>query len=157
MEFMDSGPSWVSRLVEVLQPLSARADRLAATEPFSGLEWPELQFAAGLLNETMVDRGTRMTVQGRRSPRLWVILEGEALVSADARPLRVATTGDFVGLPSMLAGGPSPETTIALSSIRAFEAGPDQFRRLLARRMIRHRLTAAAKAKSGQPGGGPRP
>src|SRR5205807_8917024 len=135
---------------------SRRAVRLPAAEPSPGLEGPDLQSRGGWLIGTRVVAGAGRRCQGRRSPRLWVIVEGEALVSADARPLRVATTGDFVGLPSMLAGGPSPETTIALSSIRAFEAGPDQFRRLLARRMIRHRLTAAAKAKSGQPGGGPR-
>jgi CRP-like cAMP-binding protein len=152
MELVDSGPSWISRLVEVLQPVGLRADRLSATEAFSGLGWPELQFAAGLLNETLIERGTKMTIQGRHASKLWVILEGEALVSADARPLRVATRGHLVGLPSMLHARPSPETTIALSPIRAFEAGPDQFRRLVARRLIRQRLAAAVKASSGQPG-----
>src|SRR5438309_11234625 len=83
-----SSVSWVARLVEVLQPLSLRADRLAAMGLFAGLRWSDLEFAADLLVETDVDRGTRMTVQGRPTSRLWLITQGEALVSANARPLR---------------------------------------------------------------------
>src|ERR1700687_5231170 len=79
------GGGWVSRLVEVLQPVSIRADRLASMELFPGLRWSELEFAAGLLHEIDVARGTRMTVQGRPNATLYLIAEGEALVSADAR------------------------------------------------------------------------
>jgi CRP-like cAMP-binding protein len=137
----------MSRLVEVLQPASVRADRLGATEAFGGLAWPDLELAAGILTEALVERGARMTVQGRPSSRLWLILEGEALVSADARPIRVATRGDLVGLASMFFATNSIETTIALSSIRAFEAGPSEFRQLIKHRPIRQRLAAAAKKK----------
>src|SRR3989475_11439578 len=78
--------SWVARLVEVLQPLSLHADRLAGMALFVGLRWSELEFAADLLHETDVERGTRMTVQGRPSSRLWLITQGEALVSANTWP-----------------------------------------------------------------------
>ncbi len=138
----------MSRLVEVLQLTSIRADRLGATEAFAGLAWPDLELAAQLLTEAIVERGARMTVQGRPSSRLWVILEGEALVSADARPIRVATRGDLVGLTSMFYATDSPETTIALSAIRAFEAGPSEFRQLIRNRPIRQRLAAGAKRQS---------
>jgi len=138
----------MSRLVEVLQPASVRADRLGAIEAFAGLAWPDLELAAGILTETLVERGARMTIQGRPSSKLWLILEGEALVSADARPIRVATQGDLVGLPSMLYATNSVETTIALSSIRAFAAGPSEFRELIKHRPIRQRLAAAAKKRS---------
>jgi len=138
----------MSRLVEVLQPTSVRAHRLGATEAFAGLAFPDLALAAEILTETLVERGARMTVQGRPTSKLWLILEGEALVSADARPLRVVRRGDLVGLASMFYATNSPETTIALSSIRAFEAGPNQFRRLLKHRPIRQRLAAAAKRRS---------
>jgi CRP-like cAMP-binding protein len=137
----------MSKLVEVLQPASVRADRLGGTEAFTGLAWPDLELAAGILTEALVERGARMTVQGRPSSRLWLILEGEALVSADARPIRVATRGDLVGLASMFFATNSMETTIALSSIRAFEAGPSEFRQLIKHRPIRQRLAAAAKKK----------
>jgi CRP-like cAMP-binding protein len=137
----------MSRLVEVLQPASVRADRLGATEAFAGLAWPDLELAAGILTEALVERGARMTVQGKPSSRVWLILEGEALVSADARPIRVATRGDLVGLASMFFATNSMETTIALSSIRAFEAGPSEFRQLIKHRPIRQRLAAAAKKK----------
>jgi CRP-like cAMP-binding protein len=141
----------MSRLVEVLQPASVRADRLGATEAFAGLAWPDLELAAGILTEALVERGARMTVQGRPSSRLWLILEGEALVSADARPIRVATRGDLVGLASMFFATNSMETTIALSSIRAFEAGPSEFRQLIKHRPIRQRLAAAAKKRGVTP------
>jgi CRP-like cAMP-binding protein len=140
---MNTG-TWLSRFVEVLQPISVRADRLAATEPFSGLPRPDLELAAAELRETVVERGTRLTVQGKLANRFWLILEGQALVSADARPLRVAAPGDMVGLAGMLYPAGSPETTIALSPIRAFEADQEQFNRLIAYKPIRARLVAAA-------------
>src|SRR5579859_5524050 len=112
MQSLEMGPGWMARLVEVIQPAAIRADRLGATEPFAGLAWPDLELAAGILTETLVERGARMTVQGRPSQKLWLILEGEALVSADARPIRVARHGDLVGLKSMLYDANSPETTI---------------------------------------------
>jgi hypothetical protein len=93
-EIAPSGPSWMSRLVEALQPLSVRADRLGSIELFAGLQRRDLEFAASCFAETLVERGTRMTVQGHPSLRLWLITQGEALVSADARPIRVAARGD---------------------------------------------------------------
>jgi CRP-like cAMP-binding protein len=137
-------PGWVARLVEVLQPVSIRADRLGSMELFAGLRWSELEFAAGLFQEASVDRGTRMTVQGRPASRLYLITDGEALVSADARPIRVASLGDPIGVAGMLYGINSRETTIALSPIRALAAEPVQFRELTRHRSIRARLTLAA-------------
>jgi CRP-like cAMP-binding protein len=145
-----SSVSWLARLVEVLQPLSVRADRLAAIELFAGLGWSNLEFVADLLEESEVERATRMTVQGRASSRFWVITQGEALVSANARPLRVVGYGDPVGLPSMLKGGGSPDTTIALGTVRALSASPDQFRELVGRPAVRERLEAAVPARRGR-------
>lgn len=149
MEAIDPGtasvsPRWVSRLVEVLQPLSVRADRLGSMPVFAGLGRTELEFAAGVLSETLIERGTRFTIQGRPVSGMWLISEGEALVSADARPVRVAGRGDVIGVSAMLYGTKSPETAIALTPICAFAAGRDQFRRLIAHRPIRLRLAAEA-------------
>jgi CRP-like cAMP-binding protein len=135
------GPRWVSRLVEALQP-TQRAHRLGSIGLFAGLEWSDLEFAAGCLTESIVERGTRMTVQGKPSSRLWLIMQGEALVSADARPIRVAGHGDAVGGITLINQLESPETTVALTPIRAFEAGPEQFRNLIRHRSIRRRLAA---------------
>ena len=143
-EIVSASSGWVSRLIEVIQPVSVRADRLGSLGIFAGLAWSDLEFAAGLLSETLIERGTRMTVQGRPSPRLWLISEGEALVSADARPLRVAGRGDSVGVTAVLYDVNSPETTIALTSIRAFEAGRAEVRQLVGRRSIKVRLAASA-------------
>ena len=68
-EIAPSGPSWVARLVEALQPLSVRAHRLASIQLFT---------------------------------------QGEALVSADARPIRVAARGDVVGGATLLTQLDSP-------------------------------------------------
>src|SRR5258708_3024073 len=146
-EIAPSGRSWVSGLVEALQPLSVRADRLSSIGLFDGLPRPDLEFAASCLSETLVERGARMTVQGRPSLRFWLITQGEALVSADARPIRVAARGDVVGGATLLTQLDSPETTIALTSIRGFEAGPAQFRELIRERSIRQRLAALSGAK----------
>ncbi len=137
----------MARLLQVLQPLSLRADRLAGMELFAGLRWADLEFVAERLQEAEVERGTRMTVQGRPSSSLWLITQGEALVSANVRPLRVAGYGDAFGLASMLRGGGSPDTTIALCTMRALAANPDQFRELVGRPAIRERLAAALPAR----------
>jgi hypothetical protein len=57
----DPGQSSVSwaRLVEVLRPLSLRADKLAGMELFAGLRWSDLEFVAERLREAEVERGTR--------------------------------------------------------------------------------------------------
>ncbi len=149
MEAIDPGavratPGWISKLVEVLQPGSVRADRLGSLAIFAGLEWPELEFAAGLLTETQIERGARMTVQGRPSASCWLIEEGEALVSADARPLRVVGRGDTAGVAAVLYGLGAAETTIALTPMRAFEAGRAELRQLIGHVAIRQRLAASA-------------
>ena len=130
--------------MQVLWPLSARADRLGAMALFDGYRWPELEAVAGLFTEVEAPRGTRLTVQGRPDSRFWLISEGEALVSADARPLRVIGPGGGCGVAGMLYSIASPETTIALSSIRALAAGPVEFAELVSDDRVRRRLTALA-------------
>jgi len=142
-ETLVTRPNWASRLVEVLQPVSVRADRLAAMDVFSGLTRGELEFAAGILRETLIERGKRMTVQAQSAPYVWLLIEGKALVSADARPIRVVGYGDFVGLVGMRYSIASPETTISLSPIRAFEVDRKGFAQLHAKARIRKRLAAA--------------
>jgi CRP-like cAMP-binding protein len=149
VEAIDSDPNqtsltWVARLVEILQPLSLRADQLGSTALFEGFRWSELEAVAALFEPFEVPRGTRLTVQGRPDSRLWLLVEGEALVSADARPLRVAGHGDALGVAGMLYPVRSPETAIALSSIRALGAGPGEFAELVKIDRIRFRLTALA-------------
>jgi CRP-like cAMP-binding protein len=138
------GTSWVAKLVEILQPLSVRGDQLGSMPLFKTLRWSELEGLAAQLDEVSVPRGTRLTVQGRTDSCFWLIVEGEALVSADARPLRVAGHGDAVGVAGMLYGIRSPETTIALGPMRTLMASPAQFRKLISTRLFRQRLTALA-------------
>jgi len=139
-----SGQAWAAQLVRVLQPLNARADVLGSMALFGRLGWPELQAAAGFLDEIEVPRGTRLTVQGRPEARLWLLVAGEALVSADARPLRVIGHGEAAGVAGMLYSVRSRETTIALSPIRALSAAPAEFAQLVKIDQVRRRLTALA-------------
>ena len=134
----------MARLIEVIWPLKARADRLGAMALFEEYGWPELEGVAALFEEVEVARGTRLTAQGRPDARFWLISEGEALVSADARPLRVIGPGDAAGVPGMLYSIASPETTIALGAMRALAAGPSEFAELVSEDRIRRRLTALA-------------
>lgn len=143
-EPIQQGPRWVSKLVEIFQPLSTRADQLGSMSLFEGLRWSELEGLAGLFEEVEIPRGTRLTIQGRPVWGLRLIVEGEALVSADARPVRVAGHGDAIGIAAMLYGVNSHETSIALSPIRALAAGPAEFRELIRRSPLRLRLTALA-------------
>ncbi len=140
----EPSPRWVARLAGVLQPAGLRADRLGAMPLFEGYRWDELEGVAAVLDEVDVPRGTRLTVQGRPDTRFWLIWDGEALVSADARPLRVIGRGEAAGVPGMLFSVTSPETTIALAAMRALVAGPEGFQRLVQDDRTRLRLTALA-------------
>ena len=111
---------------------------------FEDLRWPDLEVLAAEFDEVVVPRGTKLTIQGQPDAHLCLLVSGEALVSADARPLRVIKHGDAVGLASMLYRITSPETTIALSPIRMLSAGPDHFRTLQRQATIRRRLTTLA-------------
>jgi len=71
-------------------------------------------------------------------------LESISTDSNEAAGAWVIGHGDTVVLTSMLYRLKSPETTIALSPIRALSAGPDQFRELIRQATIRRRLTALA-------------
>ena len=139
-----TSPRWVTRLVKALQPIGARADRLGAMTLFADFRWAELESLAALFEDAEVGRGARLTVQGRQDARFWLISAGEALVSADARPLRVIGPGEPVGVPGMMYSVASPETTIALGAIQALTAGPAQFEELISDARIRRRLTALA-------------
>ncbi len=132
------------KVLQILQPETVKVDILRSMDLFAGMRWPELAEAGSQFDEVAVPRGARLTVQGRADTRLCVLITGEALVSADARPLRVIGHGDAVGLPSMLYRIKSPETTVALSPIRALSAGPEQFRELVRKATIRRRLVALA-------------
>ena len=134
----------VLKVLQILQPDAVKADLLRSMTLFGDMRWPELEEAGAQFDEVVVPRGTRLTVQGLSDGRVCLLVSGEALVSADARPLRVISHGDAVGVASMLYRIKSPETTIALSPIRALSAGPDQFRTLLRQATIRRRLTAVA-------------
>ena len=134
----------VLRVLQILQPEAAKADVLRSMDLFAGLRWPELEAVSSQFDEVVVPRGARLTIQGQTDSRLSILVSGEALVSADARPLRVIGHGDTVGLAGMLYRINSPETTIALSPIRALSAGPEQFRQLVRQATIRRRLTALA-------------
>lgn len=138
----DAAGAWTLKVLQILKPQAFKADLLRSMDLFVGLRWPELAEAGAQFDEVAVPRGARLTVQGRADARLCVLIGGEALVSADARPLRVIGHGDTVGLASMLYRIKSPETTIALSPIRALAAGPEQFRELIRQATIRRRLTA---------------
>ena len=140
----EAAGAWVLKVLQILPPEAVKADILRSMDLFGGLRWPELEVAGAHFDEVAVPRGARLTVQGRADAQLCLLISGEALVSADARPLRVIGHGDSVGLASMLYRIKSPETTIALSPIRALSAGPNQFRELIRQATIRRRLTALA-------------
>jgi len=131
-------------VLQILLPEVVKAEILGSMGLFDGVRWPELEEAGAHFDEVIFPRGGRLTIQGKHDSAIILLVSGEALVSADARPLRVIGHGDAVGLVSMLYRIKSPETTIALTPVRALAAGEEQFRQLLRQATIRRRLTAMA-------------
>ena len=78
-------------MVEALQPLNFRADRLASIRLFAGLQRADLEFAARCFAETLVERGTRFEAgpqQFRELIRDRSIRRRLATINGSRRPAR---------------------------------------------------------------------
>ena len=134
----ERGGKMLSGYVQRRQAKASRAIRnrfkLALLEKvplLAGLSGRELQKIARLIAEVEVPAGTRLAMMGEVGREMFIIVEGEALVTT--RPGRTThlRSGDFFGEMSLLDGDPRSATVEATTPTRLLVLGRQAFWQLL--------------------------
>ena len=93
-------------------------DRLASFPVFSDLDPAALEAIASVANETEVDAGHELAVEGDFGHALFAIEDGTADVSRDGEVVRTLGPGDIFGEVAVLASGRRTATVVATSPMR---------------------------------------
>ena len=102
----------------------------------------ELVALAALFDELRLDPGEPLTRQGEPGHELFLIVDGQAEVSVDSRPLCLVGPGEFVGEMSLFERAPRSATVTAVTPVRTLVAGPQSFATLLTDASVVRRLAA---------------
>jgi CRP/FNR family cyclic AMP-dependent transcriptional regulator len=94
------------------------AETLAQTSLFADLTRPQLEAVAHEFEEEAFGEGQRVIRQGLSGSGLYVILDGNAVVSRDGEEIARLGRGDFFGEISILTDGPPTSDIVAASLLR---------------------------------------
>jgi len=130
--------------------------RIAKTDPkvaflrsvpgLSGVRDRDLVSLASLFDEARLEAGTPFIREGEPGRELFLIVEGEAVVSLRDHALAKVGPGEFVGEVTVFERAPRSATVTALTPIRALVAGPGSFGALLTHPVVlRHLATTLAR------------
>jgi CRP-like cAMP-binding protein len=97
------------------------ARTLAQTALFADLSRPEVEAVAHAFEDEVFPPGQRVLRQGLSGSALYVILEGEAVVSRDGDEIARLGRGDFFGEVSVLTGEPPSADVVAATLLRCLE------------------------------------
>lgn len=106
-------------------------ERLTACSLFAGLRPKTLRVIRGTGKEMSFRDGDEITEKGRRTGRLYVILEGTAKVLVDGREVGRLGPGDSLGEISLLDGEPRSATVVAVGDVHTWTIASWNFRPLL--------------------------
>ena len=98
---------------------------------FEGLSTRELNQIARLVNEFEVPAGTRLATIGEPGGEMFIIVEGEASVTARPERTTFLKPGDFFGEMSLLDGEPRSANVEATTPLRLLVLAQREFRQLL--------------------------
>ena len=93
-------------------------DRLAKVPIFSGCSKKELQAIARAVKEIDHPAGTVIAAEGQPGAGLFLLDEGEAVVTIGGRKVNHLRAGDFFGEMALLDGGPRTATVTAKTDVR---------------------------------------
>jgi CRP-like cAMP-binding protein len=93
-------------------------DRLSTVPIFSGCSKRELQTIARAVKPLEHKAGTVIAAEGQPGAGLFIIDEGEALVTIGGRKVNHLKAGDFFGEMALLDGGPRTATVTAKTDVR---------------------------------------
>jgi len=98
---------------------------------FSACSKRELRAIAGVVKEVDHPKGTVIAREGNPGVGLFVIVDGEAVVTIGGRRMAVLRRGDYFGEIALLDGGPRSATVTARSDVRLLGLTEWVFRGLL--------------------------
>jgi CRP/FNR family cyclic AMP-dependent transcriptional regulator len=93
-------------------------ETLAQTSLFADLTRPQLEAVAHEFEEEAFGEGQRVIRQGLSGSGLYVILDGNAVVSRDGEEIARLGRGDFFGEISILTDGPPTSDIVATTLLR---------------------------------------
>jgi CRP-like cAMP-binding protein len=116
-------------------------DRLSRLALFADLPRPQLEEVAHSFDEEVYAEGSRVLRQGLSGSNLFVILDGEAIVSRDADEVTRLGPGEVFGEVSVLTGEPPTADVVARSMLRCLVVpGPEVERFLVERPRVMFRV-----------------
>jgi CRP/FNR family transcriptional regulator, cyclic AMP receptor protein len=98
---------------------------------FGDLDEAELQSIAESMHEANVPAGAVVTAEGGPGDGLFVIVSGEAEVTAEGQPLGTMAAGDHFGEIALLTGSQRTATVTARSELHCYALTPWDFRALV--------------------------
>jgi CRP-like cAMP-binding protein len=125
---------------------------LQSVPGLSGVRHRDLASLALLFDELRLNAGDLLIREGRPGRELFLIVEGEALVSLRDHALATVGPGELLGEMALFGRAPTSATVSALTPLHVLVAGPESFSALLShpamlRRLattLAHRLRAAS-------------
>lgn len=102
-----------------------------STPLFSSATRSQRKRIAGLVDETEVPAGTRLTVQGSYAREFFVIVDGYAEVTKDEELVATLGPGEFFGELGLLEGPARHATVLAATPMRLLAVARRDFRSLL--------------------------
>jgi CRP-like cAMP-binding protein len=116
-------------------------ERLSRLALFADLPRPQLEEVAHSFDEEVYAEGSRVLRQGLSGSNLFVILDGEAIVSRDRDEVTRLGPGEVFGEVSVLTGEPPTADVVARSMLRCLVVpGPEVERFLVERPRVMFRV-----------------
>jgi CRP/FNR family transcriptional regulator, cyclic AMP receptor protein len=105
-----------------------KMDQLKRVPIFAQCTKKELQSLAQNTDDVTLPTGRTLITQGKSNDTFFVLVEGEADVTVDGKPVGRLKAGDIIGEISMLDRGAATATVVAASPIEALVMSHAQFR-----------------------------
>ena len=132
----------VTRIAKTADP---KIGYLRSVPGLSGARRRDLVSLASLFDELRLDEGDLLIREGRPGRELFLVVEGEAVVSLRDRPLATVGPGELVGEMALFGRAPTSASVSALTPMRVLVAGPESFGTLLTHpAMVRRLATSLA-------------
>lgn len=106
-------------------------DLLGGVELFKGLSKADLRRIYAECKEMAFEPGTEVIAQDRAGGRLFIVVEGEAVVSVNGRRRNTFGPGDYFGEMAVIDGEPRSATVTAKTPLRTLTLASFHFRPLI--------------------------
>ena len=138
-------------------PQNVKVSALARTPLFSGLSKKELTELARMSDDLEIEAGHVLCREGQIGREIFVIVEGEVVVTRKGRPVKRSGGDEFFGEIALLEDIPRTATVKAKTPLRLFVLTSRDFRRLVdsspsVERKVMRSLALRLVAMSNDPG-----